>query len=194
MRAAMVTAVRSLAATDGWQSVSIRKIADRIEYSPTLLYQYFDSKEAVIHEVRRQGYAQLLACMTDAAASPGNRATDPEANATLRLKLMARANIDCAFAQPEVFKAMLGMDGTPCDPPADDTSPARIAMLIRETIAAASLGATTTIHVGQDAEAFFAAVQGVVTMYLNDLIPGGHHRALEIVDRLVDGLARGWFS
>jgi AcrR family transcriptional regulator len=183
MRSAMLTAVREIAATDGWQTVSIRKIAERIEYSPTLLYQYFESKDAVVHEVRRQGYEDLLERLLVSI----KRETDP----CKQLRLMARANIDIAFEQPEVFKAMLGMDGTPCDPPPGATAHREIAKLIRVTIENAAPSAD---DLDGAAEAYFCAVQGVVTMYLNDLLPGGRKRATKTVDRIVEGLTSGWFG
>jgi AcrR family transcriptional regulator len=183
MRAAMLTAVREIAATEGWQTVSIRKIAERIEYSPTLLYQYFESKDAVVHEVRRQGYEDLLARLIASI----KRETDPRS----QLRLMARANIDIAFEQPEVFKAMLGMDGTPCDPPPGATAHHEIAKLIRRTIEQAASNST---NVDSFTEAYFCAVQGVITMYLNDLLHGGRKRATKTVDRIVEGLTAGWFG
>jgi AcrR family transcriptional regulator len=183
MRSVMLTAVREIAAADGWQTVSIRKIAERIEYSPTLLYQYFESKDAVVHEVRRQGYDDLLARLLVST----KRETDPRQ----QLRLMARANVDIAFEQPEVFKAMLGMDGTPCDPPPGATAHHEIAKLIRATI---ELAAPSASDLEGATEAYFCAVQGVVTMYLNDLLPGGRKRAMKTADRIVEGLTLGWFG
>ncbi len=186
IRSAMVTAVREIAASDGWPTVSIRKIAERTEYSPTLLYQYFESKDAVVHEIRRLGYEDLLDRL-QAAERKGD-------NARQRLHLLAKANVDLAFEQPEVFKAMLGMDGTPCDPPPDATAPAEIARLIRRTLEeVAGADAQSAAELDGLTEAFFAAVQGVVTMFLNDLLPGGRKRALRTADRIVTGLVAGWF-
>ncbi|RZK81018.1 MAG: TetR/AcrR family transcriptional regulator, partial [Pedobacter sp.] len=36
--------------TDGWQSLSIRKIADAIEYSVPVIYSHFENKEAILLE------------------------------------------------------------------------------------------------------------------------------------------------
>ncbi len=182
----MLAAVRDIAATDGWQAVSIRKIAERTEYSPTLLYQYFESKDAVVHEIRRQGYDELLARMIVAT----KREVDP----TSLLRRLARVNVDAAFDQPEVFKAMLGMDGTPCDPPAEATAHIEIGLLLRSNIQAASPAIVTSADLDGYTEAFYSSVQGVITMYLNDLLPGGHKRAVKTVERIVDGLVSGWFG
>jgi AcrR family transcriptional regulator len=185
MRTAMLTAVREIAATEGWPAVSIRRIAERTEYSPTLLYQYFASKDALVHQIRRHGYEDLLAAMLKAAA----KQTDPLA----QLRAVAVANVETAFEQPEVFKAMLGMDGTPCDPPPDATAHQEIATLLRNILTRAASSASNATLDGWT-EAFFAAVQGVVTMYLNELLPGGKRRAIKTVHHVVDGLTTGWFT
>jgi AcrR family transcriptional regulator len=183
----MLRATREIAAVDGWHNVSIRRIAERTEYSPTLLYQYFESKEALVHEIRRAGYDDLLARLKSVVEKGG----EPKE----QLRRMARANIDEAFDQPEVFKSMLGMDGTPCDPPAGATSHQDVGILLSVTMHAASAKPAQGVRSESDAhaEAFFVAVQGVVTMYLNGLLPGGRRRALKTVDRVVDGLLAGWF-
>ena len=186
MRDVMLAAVRELAASGGWHGVSIRKVAERIDFSPTLLYQYFESKDAVVQEIRRLGYEELCARLVKA----GQRARDPHH----RLVLLARANVDHAFDEPEVFKAMLGMDGSARNPPADVTAPGRIADLLR--VALQRAGGDAQIEkrqLDEYAEAFFAAVQGVVTMYLNAMLLGGRKRALTTVDTVVTGLTHGWF-
>src|SRR5688572_33432310 len=45
--AAILTAARDLFVAEGYQSVSIRKIAERIEYSPAAIYSYFASKDDI---------------------------------------------------------------------------------------------------------------------------------------------------
>lgn len=40
---------------EGWQSLSIRKIADAIEYSIPVIYDHFENKEAILHEMGKDG-------------------------------------------------------------------------------------------------------------------------------------------
>jgi AcrR family transcriptional regulator len=40
-----------LAKTEGWASLSMRKIADAIEYSAPVVYDYFENKEAILYEI-----------------------------------------------------------------------------------------------------------------------------------------------
>ena len=45
---------RDLFIAEGYQSVSIRKIAERIEYSPAAIYSYYASKDDHLPRTRRR--------------------------------------------------------------------------------------------------------------------------------------------
>ncbi len=47
VRSSILDAARELFVTDGFEQVSIRKIAERIEYSPAAIYGYFPSKDDI---------------------------------------------------------------------------------------------------------------------------------------------------
>ncbi len=55
----IINAARDLFVTEGVESVSMRKIADAVEYSPTVIYQYFADKEALLHEICSEDFATL---------------------------------------------------------------------------------------------------------------------------------------
>ena len=44
---------------DGWQALSMRKIADVIEYTAPIIYEYFSNKEAILRELTRKGFLIL---------------------------------------------------------------------------------------------------------------------------------------
>ena len=44
---------------EGWQSVTIRKIADEIEYTPPIVYEHFENKEDLIRELIHSGFKML---------------------------------------------------------------------------------------------------------------------------------------
>lgn len=56
----ILLAARSIASSEGWQSVTIRKIANQIEYSPPTIYEHFASKEAILLELMLEGNRLLL--------------------------------------------------------------------------------------------------------------------------------------
>jgi AcrR family transcriptional regulator len=61
MRDRILNAALALLQQDGLESVSIRKIADRIGVSHMVLYSYFENRAAIIQSLRERGFEQLEA-------------------------------------------------------------------------------------------------------------------------------------
>jgi AcrR family transcriptional regulator len=59
IRRAILDVARDLFVRDGYQNVSIRKIAERIEYSPAALYGYFASKDDIFFALAEEGFRLL---------------------------------------------------------------------------------------------------------------------------------------
>ncbi|HYE84961.1 MAG TPA: TetR/AcrR family transcriptional regulator [Vicinamibacterales bacterium] len=57
--ASILDAARELFVAEGYQSVSIRKIAERIEYSPAAIYSYFASKDDIFLALAAEGFHLL---------------------------------------------------------------------------------------------------------------------------------------
>ena len=66
IRRSILDAARDLFLSEGFHNVSIRKIAERIEYSPAAIYSYFPSKDDIFFALAEEGF-RLLA---------GNPSTD----------------------------------------------------------------------------------------------------------------------
>ncbi len=63
VRDAIVGAAEAIFAEEGEAGISMRRIAERIDYSPAALYKYFDSKEALFREIREGFFERLLTRM-----------------------------------------------------------------------------------------------------------------------------------
>src|SRR5579864_3399321 len=59
VRRAILDAARELFVSEGFQNVSIRKIAERIEYSPAAIYGYFASKDDIFFALAEEGFRLL---------------------------------------------------------------------------------------------------------------------------------------
>ncbi len=57
---AILDAARELFVAEGYQNVSIRKIAERIEYSPAAIYSYFPSKDDIFLALAEEGFRMLF--------------------------------------------------------------------------------------------------------------------------------------
>src|SRR5689334_19080754 len=59
VRRAILDAARELFVAEGYQNVSIRKIAERIEYSPAAIYSYFPGKDDIFFALAEEGFRLL---------------------------------------------------------------------------------------------------------------------------------------
>jgi AcrR family transcriptional regulator len=66
VRRSILDAARELFVAEGYQNVSIRKIADRVEYSPAAIYSYFPSKDDIFFALAEEGF-HLLSIMDGCA-------------------------------------------------------------------------------------------------------------------------------
>src|ERR1051325_3047864 len=66
---AILDAARILFIAEGFQNVSMRKIADRIDYSPAAIYSYFPSKDDIFFALTEEGF-HILAQAVPAARRP----------------------------------------------------------------------------------------------------------------------------
>jgi AcrR family transcriptional regulator len=59
VRRGILDAARDLFVREGFANVSIRKIAERIEYSPAAIYSYFPSKDDIFYALAEEGFRLL---------------------------------------------------------------------------------------------------------------------------------------
>src|SRR5690625_6823598 len=57
----IVTTARELAAAEGWDAVTTRRLAEEIEYSQPVLYSHFAGKDAIMAAVAVEGFVDLTA-------------------------------------------------------------------------------------------------------------------------------------
>lgn len=65
VRRSILDAARDLFVSEGYRNVSIRKIAEKIEYSPAALYGYFPSKDDIFYALAEEGFRLLHRSHTD---------------------------------------------------------------------------------------------------------------------------------
>jgi len=95
---AILTAARDLFITDGYRNVSMRKIADRIEYSPAAIYSYFPSKDDIFFALAEEGFRLLAQRLQDAI----DKGSDPLG----RLRRGLWAFYEFSKTNPEYFELM----------------------------------------------------------------------------------------
>ncbi|RNF78176.1 TetR/AcrR family transcriptional regulator [Streptomyces botrytidirepellens] len=172
----IVATARELAEQQGWDAVTTRRLAERIEYSQPVLYSHFRGKREIIGAVALEGAAEMAAAVrTAASAADGPRA---------RVTALARAYLDFAESNPAVYDAMFLLDGGLVFAKEDTPEP------LKDAFAALleSLGevAGDGVHPGVFTEVFWAALHGLATLARAGRLPPEYaERRMELlVDRL----------
>ncbi len=97
LRDRILDAARTLFAEQGYDAVTMRKIAEKIEYSPTAIYFHFKDKQALLQEL----------CDTDFGALAHEfRKIARIADAIERLRRIGRAYVEFAIAYPNHYRLM----------------------------------------------------------------------------------------
>ncbi len=99
LRQDILDVAREMFATEGYESVSMRKIADKIEYSPTTIYLYFKDKNDLLNQICEETFAQL--------GEQIRAISEPETDLLVRLKKGLKAYIEFGVAHPHHYQVTL---------------------------------------------------------------------------------------
>jgi AcrR family transcriptional regulator len=179
MRQRLLAAAREIATEEGWQAVTIRRIADRLEYTSPILYQHFAGKDALLLELARQGFADATARLRIAVQAPPDRL----------LTAIAEAYWDFAHDAPELYQVMHGLDGVPFGTAQTPPEAQEAFRLIRDALQqlAAAWGCTLA---DPDAavDVLWAFLHGFVTLTMSGRIAGGPTRARDLMLDALPGI------
>jgi AcrR family transcriptional regulator len=142
---------------EGVQALSIRKVADAIEYSVPVIYTHFESKDALIKEFIQKGYRILTGQLEEARA--------PHADAARQLEAMAQAYWDFAYHNKEYYQLMFGLGIPGCmmarEVPEISTFGTLLQSVIKEAI---TRGKHPEADVFLKFQSFWSILHGIVTI------------------------------
>src|SRR5215813_4153179 len=96
LRQDILDAARELFVKEGFENVSMRRIAEKIEYSPTTIYLYFEDKAALFMAICEETFAKLANQMATIA-----QASDDPVEA---LRRGCRAYVDFGLKYPNHYR------------------------------------------------------------------------------------------
>ena len=100
IRTRIVDTARQMFAAGGYEAVTMREIADRIEYSPTAIYFHFKDKDALIRELCDRDFQQLAEKFTSIA-----RIADP----IEKLRRAGQLYVHFGLENPNQYRTMFMM-------------------------------------------------------------------------------------
>ncbi len=188
LRQEILDAASELFVRDGYENVSMRRIADKIEYSPTTIYIYFKDKADLLDQVCKETFSRLVLGLSKIMEQPG----DP----VERLKRGLIAYIEFGLENPHHYRATFMMpfpEGFDHDKHHREDSPGMQAFAflirgIRDCINAWKVKAT---NVELAAQTLWAGVHGITSLLItHQTFPwAGREKVIHsTVDTLVAGL------
>ncbi len=93
----IIAAARRIAESDGWNAVTIRRLAEEIEHSQPVLYSHFENREAIVAAVAVEGFRDLTTALRQAARDLANGDA---------LESVALAYLAFAERHPALYEAM----------------------------------------------------------------------------------------
>src|SRR5579859_7710980 len=98
VRRKILDAARELFATQGYEAVTMRQIAEKIEYTPTAIYFHFQDKEQLMNELCSIDFLELAHQMNELAAE----VRDPIA----RLRLIGTSYAAFGLQHPNHYRLL----------------------------------------------------------------------------------------
>ena len=176
---------REIASEEVWQAVTIRKIVDLIEYSSFVIYEYFGSKQEILLELMRTGYAEQL----EAVEAAGRAASTPEE----ALLVMGRAWLGFAFRSPDLYQVMYGLGGVSFPVTELRKEGEKIAEAIGEVIEEILKENGKEVEdVWGKVTLLWGTVHGLVSLAMAGRIVGGDEEAQRLVDQAVRDYLVAW--
>lgn len=191
LRQEILDAASELFVRDGFENVSMRRIAEKIEYSPTTIYLHFKDKAELLDQVCHETFARLANVLARIQEQP----TDP----LERLKRGLLAYIKFGLENPHQYRAtfMIPLPKELAEAKhAETDSPGMRAFdfLRRSVSGCVTAGEFRKVDVELVSQTLWAGIHGVTSLLIThaEVFPWvGREKVIHsMVDILVAGVAR----
>jgi AcrR family transcriptional regulator len=186
----ILDAARELFAAEGYEAVTMKKIADRIEYTPTALYFHFQDKQDLFRRLCAEDFGKLAARFQVLARVP-----DP----LERLRMLARGYVAFALEHPNPYRLMFLNPPPETTEEGDHPDTGAYAPLRRAASEAAARGHLRPEFNDPElvAQTLWAGLHGVAALAITTRNDAGidwrpvEARTEAMIEALLKGLARG---
>ncbi|WP_223646627.1 TetR/AcrR family transcriptional regulator [Corallococcus sp. EGB] len=162
LREHILKVARDMVIKEGFSALSMRKLADAVEYAPATLYLHFENRDAIARELCVRGFQELLSVLEPAAA-----VEEP----VERLSRLAQAYLSFGLKHPETYRLIFMEDPRLSADLFQDKQggegPRAFALLVRafDDLKAAGRAPEATDS-EQLAEVFWAGLHGILSLKL----------------------------
>ena len=128
-RQGIIDAARDIVRNEGIDALSMRTLAEKVDYSPSALYKYFNNKEEIIEALRMEGWNEMQFIFM--------RRLGGDFNQVERLVEASNAYMDMSNQSPELYELMFNSTvGAPDNMAATEADPRFMVLtdMIREAV------------------------------------------------------------
>lgn len=181
LRQGMLDAATRLLTEEGPAALTVRRVADAVNCSTTLLYSLFGGKDGLANELYLEGFARLKAAFADAAAQAAKKKSSQQGLEPLLLH--AKVYHEYAKRNPSYYMVMFGDAIAGFVPPVESRNQAweSLAALIETFARVMESGALPKSNPTAAARLLWAAMHGAVSLELK-----GYYLKTERADELFD--------
>ncbi|MEV6240836.1 TetR/AcrR family transcriptional regulator [Lentzea sp. NPDC051838] len=160
----IIDAARELAEAEGWEAVTTRRLAEKVEYSQPVLYSHFKGKDAIVRAVAIQGCGELARLLRQARPKQSES----------RLRAAAEAYLEFAEKRPALYAAIFVLE---VDLPwGTDEIPQELRDAFGELVAAVQPVAGER-DLETLTEVFWSTLHGIATLTHGKRLRPSHHEA-----------------
>ncbi|MCT1532762.1 MULTISPECIES: TetR/AcrR family transcriptional regulator [Sphingobacterium] len=176
----IISCSREIVENEGWNALSIRKIADAIEYSVPVIYKHFENKEAISTFFVQEGFQNLHKELEEQI--------DDSKEVSDKLGQLAKAYWLFAVKYPKHYEIMFGLGIPTCEKTNESENIKKVSNkmlgLIEEAIA---LSGKTHIDKYLKLKTLWSILHGIVAIELLSLNSRDNICPSEVLKDAIDG-------
>ncbi|MCW5725350.1 MAG: TetR/AcrR family transcriptional regulator [Maricaulaceae bacterium] len=160
VRDSIIGAAEAIFTREGEAGISMRRLAEAIDYSPAAIYKYFDSKEALFEEIREQFFARLMGRLEHALAEGGD--------IHVLCNRCMKAYIETGLEEPNHYRMAFSLFDDRKYGPDDDSYGMQAALHLEEMIRAGiEQGVYREVDPGAATASVWAALHGLTMLMVS---------------------------
>lgn len=187
MRTRILDAARELFVKEGYDNVTLRRVAEAIDYSPTIIYRYFRDKQELVQCLCNEDFVKLLALFGE----PG-----PEVDPADRVRQLGRGYAQFGLSYPNHYRFLFMTPAEPSDYEPVLSGEQAYGMLRSAVAAGIEQGRFRPENPDTVAQVFWSALHGAVAL----LVTYGHENfpvvpaAPDLVGQVIENSIRGMLA